>query len=202
MDGGFCRLQSVSSWRLISCQSFRPVICTASDWTIQILVLEKWPRLSGQKFAKAQFRSVCVANWEPIMNVSKVFRLIAIFLVLCIASPCFAAPPSSGGGASMPSWLVPTQWKWPSMPWTEPPRIKKKSQGVMSDMNQSAKRGWTKTKDALNPSKIFVSDNAPKPSKASSKSTEPGFWGSVFGSKTPQKEVKTVNDFLSQPHPN
>lgn len=89
------------------------------------------------------------------------------------------------------------------MPWsTEPPRIKKKSQGVMSDMNQSAKRGWTKTKDVLNPSRMFVSDPDPRPSKPASKNSEPGFWGSVFGTKTPKKEVKTVNDFLSQPLPN
>ncbi len=136
------------------------------------------------------------------MNVSKVFRLIAIFLVLGIASPCFADPNKSGVGASLPNWLVPTQWKWPSMPGSEPPRIKKKSQGVMSDMNQAAKRGWTKTKDVLNPSKMFVSDPDPRPSKSSAKNSEPGFWSSVFGSKPPKKEVKTVNDFLSQPHPN
>lgn len=137
------------------------------------------------------------------MNVSRIFQLVAILVVLGIASPCVAAPPKSGGGLSMPIWLAPTQWKWPSMPWsTEPPRIKKKSQGVVSDMNQSAKRGWAKTKDVLNPSKMFVSDPDPRPSKTAPKSAEPGFWGSVFGSKASKTDVKTVNDFLSQPHPN
>jgi len=136
------------------------------------------------------------------MNLSKIFRLITIFLALGIASPAFADPPKSGFGAPVPSWLAPTEWKWPTMPWSEPPRIQKKSTGVMSGMNQSAKRGWTKTKDVLNPAKMFISDPDPRPSKASAKKSEPGFWGSVFGSKTPQKEVKTVNDFLSQPHPN
>jgi hypothetical protein len=71
----------------------------------------------------------------------------------------------------------------------------------MSDMNQSAKRGWAKTKDVLNPGRIFVSDPDPKPSRMPTKKSEPGFWGSVFGPKTPEKEVKTVNDFLSQPYP-
>jgi len=137
------------------------------------------------------------------MNVSKIFRLITILLALGIVSPCVGAPPKRGGGASMSKLFNPTQWDWPTMPWsTEPPRIKKKSQGVMSDMNQSAKRGWEKTKDTLNPSKMFISDADPKPSKSMKEKSEPGFWGSVFGSKPPKKEVKTVNDFLSQPHPN
>lgn len=86
------------------------------------------------------------------------------------------------------------------MPWSEPPRIEKKSPGVMSGMNQSAKRGWAKTKNALNPGRMFVSDPAPRPSKMSSKNSEPGFWDGIFGPKTPKKEVKTVNDFLMQPH--
>lgn len=137
------------------------------------------------------------------MSASKIFRLVTIFLVLGIASPCMGAPPASGFGASMSKVFSPTQWDWPTMPWsTEPPRIKKKSQGVVSDMNRSARRGWEKTKDVLNPSKMFVSDPAPKPTKSVKEKSEPGFWGSVFGTQPPKKEVKTVNDFLMQPHPN
>lgn len=135
------------------------------------------------------------------MKALTAFRLIVVFMALGFASPAYCSPPSSGGGLTVPTWLAPTQWKWPTMPWsTEPPRIKKKSQGMMSDMNQSAKRGWTKTKDALNPGRYFVSDPDPKPSKSASKNAEPGFWDNLFGTKPPEKEVKTVNDFLSQPH--
>jgi len=137
------------------------------------------------------------------MNASKLVRLITIFFILGFVSPCVGAPPKSGGGSSISKVFNPTQWEWPSMPWsTEPPRIKKKSQGVVSDMNRSAKRGWEKTKDVLNPSKMFVSDPAPKPSKSMKEKSEPGFWGSVFGTKPPKKDVETVNDFLGQPRPN
>jgi hypothetical protein len=122
--------------------------------------------------------------------------ILAGLLVLVIAEgSCCAGPPTRSKGSG--PWYNPMQWQMPSMPWSsEQPRIRKKSQGVMTDMNQSAKRGWAKTKSALDPSKMFVSDPNPAPQKS-----EPGFWDGLFGPSKSSEDVRTVNDFLSQPHP-
>jgi hypothetical protein len=133
------------------------------------------------------------------MNASQIAIAIGILVVSTACNPCQGGPPTTGQGSQ---WYNPSQWSMPSMPWTtEKPRIKKKSQGVMTDMNQSAKRGWAKTKEVLDPTKMFVADAKPRPSKPAPAKSEPGFWGSLFGSEKPQKEVKTVNDFLNQPLP-
>lgn len=126
-------------------------------------------------------------------------RSAVLLAVIGIAGIAQAGPPTTASGKSG-GWLGPlnpTTWSWPSMPWSnEPPRIKKKSQGFMSDMNQSAKRGWTRTKQALDPSWMLPSDK-PK----SSGSSDEGFFGSIFTSDREPKKIETVNEFLSQPHP-
>jgi len=128
------------------------------------------------------------------MYISKHSLAIGMLVLGLAAGDCWGGPPTTSSGSQ---WYNPMQWQMPSLPWGgEPPRIRKKSQGLMADMNQSAKRGWAKTKSVLDPSQLFVSD--PKP--ASSKSA-PGFWEGLFGPSEEKREVRTVNDFLSQPHP-
>jgi hypothetical protein len=135
-----------------------------------------------------------------------VLTILAYLLIQFSAvANCLAGPPLSGESSSpsIPTWMKPTEWsmpKMPSMPWSkEPARIKKKSPGIMTSMNESAKAGWSKTKRALDPTRMFGEGNKPK-SKPAATSSEPGFFGSMFQPKE-EKEIRTVNDFLSQPQP-
>src|SRR5690606_19317905 len=128
------------------------------------------------------------------MYISKLSLAVGILVVGLAAGDGWGGPPTSDAGSQ---WYNATQWQLPSLPWIgEPPGIRKKAQGLMADVNQSAKRGWAKTKAVLDPSRMFVSD--PKPASSKSK---PGFWGALFGPSEEEREVRTVNDFLSQPHP-
>jgi hypothetical protein len=122
--------------------------------------------------------------------------IVTGMLAALVAANCLAGSPASGSSGA--PWYNPLQWQMPSVPWSsEQPRLRKKSQGIVTDMNESAKRGWTKTKNALDPTRMFVSDPKPSPPAKS----EPGFWGTLFGSEQDKQDVRTVNDFLSQPHP-
>jgi hypothetical protein len=135
-----------------------------------------------------------------------------LLLAVCFASPSVAGPPMTGSAPSAGSkWigaLNPTNWKMPSMPWTtEKPRIQKKAPSVMSNVNKSAKTTWTKTKRALDPTRMFPSSEKAKtpsttshPASSQSKESEGGYFSGLFRSEEP-KEIRTVNDFLSQPTP-
>lgn len=133
---------------------------------------------------------------------TNVLAILTIFVLTTAPTLAVAAPPMTGKPKSG-QWLDtinPTKWDWPSMPWSqEPPRIQKKSEGVVSNLNQSAKKSWSKTKSVLNPSRLFINDDKPKPAKQKDSST--GFFSGLFAPKEEPKEVNTVNDFLSLPHP-
>lgn len=139
--------------------------------------------------------------------------LIALTLVAFSSSHVvFAGPPMTGSSKSSGdgSWLDslnPKQWSlptMPAMPWSEErPRIQKKSKSIISNMNNSAKNGWAKTKNALDPRGLFEPDPKArtKVTKSSGKDSEEGFFGGLFEPEKKPKEIKTVNDFLSQPQP-
>jgi hypothetical protein len=131
------------------------------------------------------------------MKASKLSLAVGMLVAFVVASPALGKPPTTKSNSQ---WYNPADWSWPSMPWSsEPARIKKKSPGVMTQMNQSAKRSWTKTKEVLDPSRMFVSDPKPSASKQAKKS-EPGFWDSLFGAEE-VKEDNSVNSFLRAPMP-
>jgi len=133
------------------------------------------------------------------MKASKLSLAVGMSVALFVASPAWGKPPTTKSNSQ---WYNPAEWSWPSMPWSsEPARIKKKSPGVMTQMNQSAKRGWTKTKEVLDPSRMFVSDPKTSQSKQAKKAkSEPGFWDSLFGPEE-VKEDNSVNSFLKAPMP-
>ena len=141
------------------------------------------------------------------------FAGLTIFVAISSSNLAVAGPPMTGSSKSDgdTSWLDslnPKQWSlptMPAMPWSaERPRIQKKSKSIISNMNSSAKNGWAKTKNALDPRGLFEPDPKarPKMTKSSGKDTEEGFFGGLFKPEEKPKEIKTVNDFLSQPHPN
>ncbi len=121
--------------------------------------------------------------------------LLTFVLVIGLASPAPAAAPAGGS-----KWYNPMTWSAPTMPWSkEPPRIKRKSQGMVGDLNRTAQSGWTKTKDMMNPSKVFVNRDDSKKSQAGN--SGPGFWSSMFPPKEKPREIRTVSDFLKLPPP-
>lgn|GEM_PF-1260101 len=137
-------------------------------------------------------------------------KVLTFFASLTIASmiaaTSFAQPPMTGRSESkgVGEWLAPLNpitWTMPKMPWAgEPARIKKKSPSTMSKVNQSAKEGWSKTKRALDPTRMFKSDNKPQtPTKPMSNQNENGFFSGLFKPREEPKEIRTVNDFLNQP---
>ena len=129
-------------------------------------------------------------------------------VTLSFTSVAQSGPPMTGSSHSSGDshWfgtLNPKQWSWPtmpSMPWAEEPaRIQKKQKSFVANMNNSAKSGWAKTKHALDPTKLFESDPK-RPKKSSAKQSE-GFFGGLFKPEEKPREIRTVNDFLSQPQP-
>lgn len=143
------------------------------------------------------------------MRTSALKIVTGLLFSVWLISDVHAGPPLTGAGksAGQSTWskLNPTQWNWPSLPWSEePPRIQKKTPSMMSSMNKTAKTGWEKTKRTLNPTRFFNSDSQtkskPQSSRSHSESSQGGFFSGIFKSDEP-KQIKTVNDFLSQPHP-
>ena len=100
------------------------------------------------------------------------------------------------------------QWKLPNfrelLPGAdEKARIKKKKDGLVSEVGKTASNSWNKTKAAtqkLNPVNFFTASSRTPSSKQEPK---PGFFQSLFSfPPAPQRESSaTVNDFLSQPKP-
>lgn len=130
------------------------------------------------------------------------FRLAIVLVSFgLIAGTTSAQPPMTSGS----SWLKTPNWSLPSMPWSQAkPPAKKKSPGMMSQINKSTQQSWNRTKRALDPSWMFPSDS--KPNKTSSVSRNKpakqndGMFSGWFGGKE-DKELNSVNDFLAQPRP-
>lgn len=145
------------------------------------------------------------------MRTTVLTILTCLVLLLLDSNDCLSGPPLSGEGSGKASWMNPAEWSMPKlppmptmpkMPWSgEPARIKKKSPGVMDSMKGTAKSGWNKTKRALDPTRMFNSDAKPAPKKTESKAADGGFFSGMFKSEKEDKEIRTVNDFLSQPQP-
>ncbi len=139
------------------------------------------------------------------MRFIRTIASTALFVAFAFSNPAIAGPPTIGKSTQGNGWLSainPTNWEMPSMPWSkEPPRIqKKKSTNIMSAMNASTKRTWTRTKNALDPSRMFEpSSRETKPISKTSENT--GFFNGLFGGTDEPRDVRTVNDFLSLPQP-
>lgn len=132
------------------------------------------------------------------MKAFKVSSWIALSLMLLAPLDVSAAPPKTGGS----SWFKPPAWNMPTMPWSKAKApARKKSPGMMNQISKSAQQSWSKTKKTLNPARMMPAESKPT-STSTSKRSEDGFFSGLFGGeKKPEKDVKTVNDFLSQPKP-
>lgn len=109
---------------------------------------------------------------------------------------------------SMPKLPKPSMPKMPSMPtmpWSAKSKTpaKKKSPGLMSQLNKSTQKGWNQTKKMFDPSWMMPEKKvSPSPASASKLRTrEESIFSGMFGEKKPEKKISTVNDFLGQPRP-
>ncbi|MEX0824707.1 MAG: hypothetical protein WD119_00995 [Pirellulaceae bacterium] len=135
--------------------------------------------------------------------------------IVCLAAIAFtwganaekaahAEPPRIGGTSPFAEALGPlnpTRWSMPkiSLPGvgSEKRVIRRKSDNVFDGFSKSVSRGWTKTKNALDPSPLWSSSTP----RSSQRDQEPGFWTKLFSSDPEPKKIETVNDYLRQPRP-
>jgi len=106
------------------------------------------------------------------------------------------------------NWSMP-QWKMPDFrsilpDREEKTRIKKKKDGLFSEVTKTASNSWEKTKAAFDPEKLnpirMFPASARTPSNRS-EPKEPGFFRSLFTPAPRENEIETVNDFLRQSRP-
>lgn len=86
----------------------------------------------------------------------------------------------------------------------EKARIKKKKDGLFTEVSETASNSWTKTKEMFNPQKLNPARMFPASARTPSSNeaaNKPGFFQSLFAPKPAEKEVSTVNDFLRQSRP-
>ena len=113
-------------------------------------------------------------------------------------------------GLNPMNWKMP-QWKMPNFrgmlpAQEEKARIKKKKDGLLSEVTQTASNSWSRTKDALNPQKLnpanFFTASARTPSTSEKEETKPNFFSSLFTpAEEPADSNATVTDFLRQSRP-
>ncbi len=105
------------------------------------------------------------------------------------------------------NWTMP-QWKMPDFKsllpgQQEKTRIKKKKDGLFTELNETASNSWAKTKEMFNPQKLSPARMFPASARTprQSEPAKPGFFKSLFTPEPPEKEVETVTDFLRQSRP-
>jgi hypothetical protein len=105
--------------------------------------------------------------------------------------------------------LNPANWRMPDfrslLPGQEEKvRIKKKKDGLFTEVSDTAANSWAKTKEMFNPQKLNPARMFPASARTPSSredANKPGFFQSLFSPQPPEKEVTTVNDFLKQSRP-
>lgn len=105
--------------------------------------------------------------------------------------------------------LNPANWTMPNfrsiLPGQdEKARIKKKKDGLFTEVSDTAANSWAKTKEMFNPQKLNPARMFPASARTPSSreaSNKPGFFQSLFSPQPAEKEVTTVNDFLKQSRP-
>ena len=135
----------------------------------------------------------------------------ALFLAWAVGSTTASADtlvePSPMG--RLVSGLNPANWTMPNfrsiLPGQEEKaRIKKKKDGLFTEVSGTAANSWAKTKEIFNPQKLNPARMFPASARTPSSredSKEPGFFQSLFSPQPPEREVTTVNDFLKQSRP-
>ena len=150
------------------------------------------------------------------MNLTRRATWITLSMMLLCGSPARAEDTTGPSPMRrMVDTMNPTNWKMPTflkmpkfsgiMPAKQDQmRIKKKKDGLVADVSQTASRSWQRTKESLSPQNLnpikFFPASARTPSKPKT-DNEPGFFGSLFAPRPQPQNPSTVNDFLGQAKP-
>lgn len=132
--------------------------------------------------------------------------LASLTLVLTANANAHADEPAPMGPLNPMNWKMP-ELKMPSfksiLPGAEEKtRIKKKKDGLFSEVTQSATNSWNRTKEVFNPQKLNPTRFFTASSKTQSKNTgqtKPNFFQSLLSPAQPEvNEPSSVTDFLRQ----
>lgn len=150
------------------------------------------------------------------MNVTRRATWITLSVVMLCGSPARGEETTGPSPMRrMVDTMNPTNWKMPTflkmpkfsgiMPAKQDQmRIKKKKDGLVADVSQTASRSWQRTKETLSPQNLnpikFFPASARTPSKPKADSG-PGFFGSLFAPRPQPESPNTVNGFLGQAKP-
>ncbi len=118
--------------------------------------------------------------------------------------PSMTEPSTTG---SFFSNLNPANWRMPKINEILPgqddrTRIRKKKDGLFTDVTDTATRTWDRTKKTFDPRRLNPMNLLPP--KPATTNDSPGFFGSLFGAKPAEPQItntSTVNDFLRQSKP-
>jgi hypothetical protein len=149
-------------------------------------------------------------------RLNSVLVLIATLLLALTLAPSAAKADTAMGPSpasrlvqnlNPANWTMP-QWKMPDFKsllpgQQEKTRIKKKKEGLFTEIGDTASNSWAKTKEMFNPQKLSPARMFPASARTPSQSepSKPGFFKSLFTPEPPKKEVETVTDFLRQSRP-
>lgn len=103
--------------------------------------------------------------------------------------------------------LKPQNWKMPSLQsilpgQNERDQIKKRKDGLVQEVTESAKRSWQKTKDTLNPKRLIPTNLFGAGSQPNGQSQGGGFLSSLLGGgNSAQERAASASDFLRQDKP-
>jgi hypothetical protein len=144
-------------------------------------------------------------------RITHILAIAAMFVVcdLSIVNADTETQPSAVGqmasNLNPMNWRMP-QWKKPSFKAMLPAKdeqaqLKKKKDGLFSEVGKTASNSWTRTKEVLSPTNFFTA-SARKPEPEPEEEPKPGFFHSLFN-PTPEEEQEdaTVTDFLSKSRP-
>lgn len=118
-----------------------------------------------------------------------------------------AGPPKIGAPNPFVQWLSPLnpagwrlpEWKWPGQA-KKSPVLQQKSGGIWSGMTSAVQRGWRTTKRTLDPT---GGQSQPQRGRTDGRTQDKqeSFWSGLWPQRQEPKQIKTANDFLSQPMP-
>jgi len=142
--------------------------------------------------------------------------LAAIIIHFSAHSEAAAQSPTDSGMTigQMASRLNPANWTMPKLRMPKMPsllpgqedrtRIVKKRDNLLTDVSDTAKRSWQRTKETLNPARLnpmnLFAGNSDTPASTNTPK-KPGFFSSLFAPPEPQERVASVSDWLKQERP-
>lgn len=148
-------------------------------------------------------------------------RLTVTFAFLCVLTCLFSGElPAQGTDAEplpppnplvrMVNGLNPANWTMPKLKMPtmstflptseEKERVITKKDGLVSEVSSTAKKSWTRTKQALNPMRLIPAGFRQNSESKPATGKKPGFFSSLFAPYPPEESepAQSVTDWLKQ----